>query len=160
MSRAMTGNRFLSSLIVDVCPTSVAGIDYYEALLTQCLDALPVKINLSNADGAIAHFNRASYEYHGPRIAWSGLSYERNGLFHDDDIDVARSAQTKALRSGLSVQIELRAIRFDYLPRWHACMFTPLFNKAQSVSGVLVTMSDIHDQRTAPRSGGFNVTED
>ena len=74
------------------------------------------------------------------------LPHERDELFHQDDLEARTQAREKVLRHGIAVRVDLRAIRFDYEPRWHAYELTPLFDKFQLVTGILVRMTEIPDR--------------
>ena len=48
----------------------------------------------------------------------------------------------------------MRTIRHDYMARWHMFHLTPLFDKASAITGLLITMTDIHARHDASRPGG------
>lgn len=119
------------------------------SLLAQCFDAMPSPIKTMNKTGLITFYNRAAFQYFGPRIAWARSPAERDSLFHPNDLPRRKAARERVLHHGESIRVELRAMRFDYCYRWHAFDLTPLFAAASTVSGLLVVMTDIHDGHAA-----------
>ena len=126
-----------------------AGWPHDESTLAQCFDALPSPIAMTNASGLITFYNRAAFQYYGPRIAWAKTPAERDPLFHPNDLPRRRAARDRVLRQGERVRVELRALRVDYRHRWHLFDLTPLFDAAARVFGMLIVMTDIHDTRSA-----------
>lgn len=143
-------NRFSGSVLSRLGHAEKPDLASCDALAAQCFDALPDPIKIMNAQGGIAFYNRAAFKYFGPRIAWAHLPHERDPLFHHEDLDVRRKARDKAFRLAVPVCVELRAIRYDYVARWHAFNITPLFDAGQTVTGVLIRMTDIENEPRHP----------
>ena len=120
---------------------------FCDTLMAQCFDALPVMLWVMNPKGGVIFYNRATYQYYGPGIAAALHGGQSGPLFHPHDAEAREAARRRALRTGLDVHVDLRAIRYDYMPRWHEMRLKPLFNKAPVIAGLLVTMTDIHDGR-------------
>lgn len=154
MSISIGGDRCLAGLLSEAGRPSSPDIEFCDTVMAQCLDALPIMLWVTNVRGGITFHNRAAYQYHGPRIALGTLPYERADLFHHEDFPLKNAARERVLRTGLDVRVNLRTIRYDYTPRWHAFHLTPLFGKASMIMGLLIAMTDIHHQHDAPRPGG------
>jgi hypothetical protein len=135
------------------CPRGPA-LEYCDTLLAQCFDAMPYGVKVMNAAAKVVFYNRAAYEYFGPRIVWARLPHERDHLFHPDDLPARCAARERVLRDGLSVRVPVRAIRYDYTMHWYTFDLTPLFDKASMVTGALVRMSEMPDpDRCAAATG-------
>lgn len=146
MTGKAVGDRFPGALLSGMGRTGAPGFAACDTLTAQCLDAMPILIKIVNTMNRIVFYNRAAYQYFGPRIAWARSPPESDELFHLDDRETKRLSKEKVLRRGLAVRVDLRAIRFDYVARWHAFDATPLFDTSQMVTGMLIRMTDIQDQ--------------
>ena len=152
MSISIAGDHCLTGLLPETGGSATPDSEFWDGMMAQCLDALPVMIWVTNARGGITFYNRAAYQYHGPRIALAREAHERADLFSPEDFATKSAARARALRTGLEVRVCLRTIRYDYTSRWHAFHLTPLFGKPCMVTGLLITMTDIHDQHDVLRS--------
>lgn len=148
MRPSVAGERFLASWVSASGYVGSPDVDLCDTLMAQCLDALPLAIWITNAGGGIAFYNRAAYRYYGPRIALPGAP---GHLFHHDDFDTSQAAGRRAVRTGLSIGLDVRALRYDHTPFWHALHFTPLFGKTSMVNGLLTTMTGIDGPRDAEK---------
>ena len=147
MSASIAGDRFLTALLLEAGHAGSPEVTLCDTLMAQCLDALPVMLWVANAKGDVVFYNRATYQYYGPSIAPARPGGRAEALFHRDDSERRRAAHRRVLRTGLDVHVDLRAIRHDYMPRWHALRMKPLFGGTPMVAGLLITMTDIHDSR-------------
>jgi PAS domain S-box-containing protein len=126
----------------------------YGFLMAQVLDAISDMIIVMNADGRMLFCNRAAYQFHGPGLTLAKLPHEKDCLYHQDDQGIWRTATEQVLRNGVNVKVVLRAVRYDYSPRWHAFNITPLFDKTSRAIAVLIRMTDIHDHYRPERPAG------
>lgn len=152
MSTSIAEDHCLTGLLPETGGVVSPDSEFCDTMMAQCLDALPVMIWVTNARGGITFYNRAAYQYHGPRIALAREAHERADLFSPEDFVTKSAARARALRTGLEVRVCLRTIRYDYTSRWHAFHLTPLFGKPCMVTGLLITMTDIHDQHDVLQS--------
>ncbi len=156
MNDAAIGGGLPASVMLDMNREGAPDLVSCATFATQCFDALPNVIKIMNAAGRIVFYNRAAFQYYGPRIAWARLPHECDDLFHRDDQAARRLAREKVFRLGVGVRVDLRTIRFDYTPRWHEFDHTPLFDSRQLVAGILIRMTDIQDRpRETAAPDGF-----
>ena len=154
MNDAFIGGGFSASTLLDMNRDDAPDLVFRDTLAAQCFDALPSVIKIMNAAGRIVFYNRAAFQYYGPRIAWARWPHECDDLFHGDDQEARRLAREKVFRLGVGVRVDLRTIRFDYTPRWHEFDLTPLFDSRQLVAGILIRMTDIQDRRRETAAAG------
>ncbi len=147
MNDAATGARLSRTVLSELRHAGKPDLASCDALAAQCFDALPNPIKIMNAAEHIVFYNRAAFQYFGPRVAWARSPGECDQLFHHEDHIARRQAREKVLKHGVPLRIDLRAIRFDYVPIWHEFDLTPLFDASQKVTGVLVRMTNIEEPR-------------
>jgi two-component system CheB/CheR fusion protein len=101
-------------------------------------------------DGAVDFANRRWSEYTGQTLdpARSFRDVWLAGV-HPDDRDRAERAYVEGMRSGKDFSVEARIARADGVHRWHLSHCVPLHDTAGKVRKLLVTGTDIDEQKKA-----------
>lgn len=112
------------------------------------LDALPHKVWLADAHGAIVHLNAQAREYLGP-TADDFLADGWVSFAHPDDAEAAADAWARTVRSQEPLEVVGRLRASDGTYRWHVGRTTPTRDADGRVVRWVGTFSDIHERHLA-----------
>lgn len=118
--------------------------DYFR----QLTDTLPTIIWITDQKGSCTYLNRHWYEYTGQSKEQAFGAGWLNAI-HPNDIDHAITVFTEANRNRTPFQLVYKILTADGTYRWTLGNGSPKYSKDGEFEGMLGTVVDIHEQRTA-----------
>ncbi len=116
------------------------------------LDALPLIIWTTLADGTTTYLNRGWFEFTGQDPAINTATLDTTSLIHPDDLPAIMVAQKRGLETNSSYQFEYRLRRHDGEFRWLLGRAAPRRDEATGEITLWAgAATDIHQQRTLVR---------
>ncbi|MEJ0020079.1 MAG: PAS domain-containing protein [Acetobacteraceae bacterium] len=113
-----------------------------EAGLQDLIDAMPIHVWTSRADGSDVFFNRRRLEYTGPDVDWFSI-------IHPDERAERDAAWDVAVRTGRPFQFEQRLVAADGSHRWFLGRAEPLRDREGRVVRWVGVNIDIEERRQA-----------
>ena len=122
-----------------------------EERLQQLFHTMPQIVWISDARGAVLHFNGRWHEYTGLSVDES-LSHDGwRSAVHPDDLNVFDKVRLSALRRGGMFETEARLRDRQGQYHWHLIRSVPVLDESGRVLRRFGTATDIHDRKLAER---------
>jgi PAS domain S-box-containing protein len=128
--------------------SSQAALRETERSFRDLAEAVPHLVWTAEPDGRPLFFNRRWVDYLGtaPEASFGG---DWSRFLHPDDMQAARLAWTKSLRSGERLEQEVRILRKDGSYRWHLMLASSVRGEGGRILRWYGTVTDIQDLREA-----------
>lgn len=110
-------------------------------------DAMPQKLNTSDAAGEIDYLNQQWYYYTNMNFEeLKGWGWKK--IIHPDDLEITVKNWEHSIKTGDPYQLEHRFLRYDGTYRWHLSRGLPQKDTDGKIISWVGTHTDINDQKT------------
>jgi len=113
-----------------------------DAALRELIDAIPIHVWTTRADGSDAFFNRQRLDYTGPGVDWYAI-------VHPDEREKHDATWHASVRTGQPFEFEQRLIGADGNSRWFLGRAAPLRDKDGNITRWVGVNIDIEDRKRA-----------
>ena len=121
-------------------------LEYAERFRTLA-DAMPQKLNTSDAAGKMDYLNQQWYNYTNMNFEeLKGWGWKK--IIHPDDLEITVKNWEHSIKTGDPYQLEHRFRRYDGTYRWHLTRGLPQKDTDGKIISWIGTHTDINDQKT------------